>query len=63
MYCAEIITFYCIFKISRDNKTTLQFMIFLMTSFLCLVLLNKQSLQHAAASVRHGKRQTLEQRT
>lgn len=62
MYHAEIITFYWIFKISRDNKTTLQFMIFLMTLFLCLVLLNKRTFQHAALSVHHGKNQALQQR-
>lgn len=41
MYCAEIIAFYCVLKISRHNKTTLQLIIFLMTLFLFLVLLNK----------------------
>jgi len=59
MYCAEIIAFYCRFKISRVNKTILPSMIFLMTLFLCLVLLNKQTFQCAAASVHHGKSQTL----
>lgn len=56
MYRAEIITFYQIFKIARDNKTTLQFMIFPMTLFLCLVLLNKQTFQRAALSVHHGEK-------
>lgn len=51
-YGAEIM-FYCIFKISRGIRSTLLFMTFLMTSFLCPVLLSKQTFQRATVSVHY----------